>query len=226
MSTSSLTTTSYALLGLLAIRRWSSYELTQQMDRSLGRVWPRATSKLYEEPKKLVAHGLARSSTEQVGRRKRTLYSITEEGRQALATWLQYPGEGPVLEFEQLLKVFFAENGTRADALATLAAAQEWARARCEESWAVGRQYLDGHGPFPERLAELQLTSRFITDFYRLVGEWARWAADIVNIWPDDLRQARHDPAVATETVRRAAVGANRRVTSTAFTGSGRSNDV
>jgi len=46
MSSPPLTTTSYAVLGLLAVRPWSSYELTQQMDRSLGRVWPRAVSKL------------------------------------------------------------------------------------------------------------------------------------------------------------------------------------
>ena len=32
MSTPPLTTTSYVVLGLLAIRPWSSYELTQQMD--------------------------------------------------------------------------------------------------------------------------------------------------------------------------------------------------
>src|ERR671938_339368 len=53
-----LTTTSYAILGLLAIQPWSTYELAQQMDRSLGRMWPRAQSKIYEEPKKLVAHAL------------------------------------------------------------------------------------------------------------------------------------------------------------------------
>jgi hypothetical protein len=57
-----------------------------------------------------------------------------------------------VLEFEQLLKVFFAENGTKADLLATLAAAQAWARARSQESLAIGAQYGSGGGPFPERL--------------------------------------------------------------------------
>ena len=61
MSSSALTTTSYAILGLLAIKPWSTYELAQQMDRSLGRIWPRAQSKLYEEPKKLVARGLVAS---------------------------------------------------------------------------------------------------------------------------------------------------------------------
>ena len=209
MSIPPLTTTSYAVLGLLSVKPWSSYELTQQMDRSLGRVWPRTVSKLYEEPKKLASHGLARPATEQNGRRTRTVYTITAKGRRALAEWLHHPGEGPALEFEQLLKVFFAENGTTADLLATLAAAQAWARARCAESLAIGEQYASGSGPFPERLPELQLTSRFLTDFYLLVGQWARWAAGIVETWPDDPRQAKPDPQVIAEIVRRAADGAS-----------------
>ena len=208
MSSPPLTTTSYAVLGLLAVRPWSSYELTQQMDRSLGRVWPRAVSKLYDEPKKLASHGLANSAIQQNGRRTRTVYTITAKGRRALAEWLRQPGEGPALEFEQLLKVFFADNGTKADLLATLAAAQAWARARCAESLAIGEQYSLGSGPFPERLPELQLTSRFLTDFYLLVGQWANWAATIVETWPDDPRRAKPDPEVTAEIIRRAAEGA------------------
>ena len=204
MSRDSLTSTSYAVLGLLAIKPWSSYELTQQMDRSLGRIWPRAVSKLYEEPKKLVSHGLARVWSEQNGRRTRTVYAITAEGRRALAAWLHEPGDGPVIEFEQLLKVFFAENGTKADTLRTLHAAQEWAVARCAESLAVGEGYAEGEGPFPQRLPELQLASRFITDFYLLVLHWARWAADVVETWPDDPRHATHDPQIIADTVERA----------------------
>ncbi|MFZ3468374.1 PadR family transcriptional regulator [Streptomyces sp. 4.24] len=101
-----LATTSYAILGLLAVRPWSTYELARQMDRSLGRIWPRAQSKLYEEPKELVRHGLAEATREAVGRRPRTVYRITAEGRRALADWLPEPSAGPVLESEQLLKVF------------------------------------------------------------------------------------------------------------------------
>ena len=210
MSTPPLTATSYAVLGLLAIKPWSSYELTQQMDRSLGRVWPRAVSKLYEEPKKLAARGLARSSTERNGRRTRTVYAITPEGRRALRDWLAEPGEGPALEFEQLLKVFFADHGTTADVLATLTAAQDWAQARCQESLAIGEQYARGDGPFPERAAVLQLTSRFLTDFYLLVGDWAAWAAGMAAGWPEDPHDASPDPAVAAETLRRAAAGSQR----------------
>jgi DNA-binding PadR family transcriptional regulator len=208
MSSAPLTTTSFAILGLLAIRPWTTYELTQQMDRSLGRVWPRAASKLYEEPKKLVAAGLARASKETVGRRSRTVYAITPKGRRALRAWLAEPGDGPVLEFEQLLKVFFAENGTKADTLATLAATAAWARARSQESLDVGRQYVAGAGPFQERAAQLELTSRFVTDFYAFVGAWAAWATGIVEKWPDDPRAAKADTAETEETVRRAAAAA------------------
>ena len=54
-----LTTTSYAILGLLRLRSWTSYELAKQVQKSLGWFWPRAERKLYDEPKNLVALGLA-----------------------------------------------------------------------------------------------------------------------------------------------------------------------
>jgi len=199
-----LTTTSYAILSLLAVQPWSSYELTQQMDRSLGRIWPRAASKLYEEPKKLVDHGLARGRTESVGARERTVYSISAKGRRALSGWLTEPGEGPVLSFEQLLQVGFAEHGTRADALATLAATRAWAQERNAGNLAAALAYQSGEGPFQQRAAQNVLTGRFLTDYYRMVAEWADWATAVVQQWPDDPRQAAPDQDDVDETVRRA----------------------
>jgi DNA-binding PadR family transcriptional regulator len=199
-----LTTTSYAILGLLAVRSWSTYELAQQMDRSLGRIWPRAQSKIYEEPKKLVRDGLARASQEMVGRRPRTVYAITAEGRTALANWLREPGEGPVLEAEQLLKVFFAESGSTANMLATLQAMRAWAVERNADNLAAATAYLEGVAPFPERAAQNALVGRFLTDYYRLVASWSEWAADVVSSWPDDPGEAQADQAQLAETVRRA----------------------
>jgi PadR family transcriptional regulator, regulatory protein AphA len=204
VSSRALTTTSFAILGLLAVQPWSTYELTRQMDRSLGRLWPRAQSKLYEEPKKLVEHGLAEATTEQVGKRTRTLYSITPDGRHALAEWLHSPGAGPVLEFEQLLKISFAEHGTKADALATLAAARAWAKERNEENLAAGRAYLEGRGPFQHRAAQNMLAGAFLTEFYRMVAQWAEWAATQVEEWPDDPAHAVPDQAALEQIVRRA----------------------
>jgi PadR family transcriptional regulator AphA len=203
-SASRLTTTSYAILGLLAIRSWSTYELTQQMDRSLGRIWPRATSKLYEEPKKLVEHGYATARSDLVGRRPRTLYAITAKGRLALSDWLSESASGPAIESEQVLKLFFADHGTRDDALATVAAARSWAEERNADNRAVGAAYLAGEGPFQDRLAINVITARFLTDFYRMVAEWADWAAEVMEGWPDDPSAAAPDMEVVRETVRRA----------------------
>src|SRR3954471_5692711 len=82
------TTTSYAVLGLLSVRSWTAYELAKQVQRSLNWFWPRAERKLYEEPKRLVEQGLATAMREQTGQRPRTVYAITDDGRDALRGWL------------------------------------------------------------------------------------------------------------------------------------------
>jgi PadR family transcriptional regulator, regulatory protein AphA len=203
-SARSLTTTSFAILGLLAIRPWSTYELTRQMDRSLGRIWPRAASKLYEEPKKLVDARLAVAARETIGRRPRTVYSITPAGRAALADWLHVPGEGPVLEFEQLLKVWFSDHGTKTDALASLAAARAWATERNAQNKEAARQYLAGEGPFQHRAAQTMLAGAFFTDFYALVARWSEWASAEVEKWPDNPVDASPERAAIEAIVRRA----------------------
>ena len=204
VSSPRLTSTSFAVLGLLAVRSWSTYELTQQMDRSLGRMWPRAASKLYEEPKKLVALGLASAATELVGRRPRTVYAITKTGRAALAAWLAEPGEGPVVEFEQLVKLSFAEHGTRADALRTVAAARAWARDRNVENLAAAREYAAGEGPYQDRAAQGMLAGAFFTDLYATVARWADWAEAQIERWPEDPAEAVADPDELRAIARRA----------------------
>lgn len=201
-SAPSLTTTSYAILGLLAVKPWTTHELVQQVDRSLRRVWPRAQSKLYEEPKKLVAHGYARATDDPVGRRHRTRYTITAKGRRALAAWLSQPGDGPMLECEQLVKIHFADSGTKADVLANLKAARAWVLEQNEENLATGRAYLEGRGAFPERAALNQLTGRFLTEFYAMVARWVRWATEVAEPWPDDVTHAPFNVAAAEEGVR------------------------
>jgi DNA-binding PadR family transcriptional regulator len=202
MSTAELTTTSYAVLGLLALRPWTTYELAQQMERALGLFWPRARSKLYEEPKKLVAHGLAKASSEAVGKRPRTVYSITAKGRRALAAWVPNPGAGPTIEFEGLTKIFFAEHATRADLMANLDRVREWAEEFSKSGAGISEAYLEGRGGFPERLPWLILVGRFLDSFTTMVDDWAAWATEVVEDWPDDFRHAKPD-LVALKTMAR-----------------------
>jgi PadR family transcriptional regulator, regulatory protein AphA len=181
------------MLGMLAIRPWSTYELAKHFDRSLRPLWPRARSNLFNEPKKLVAHGLAVATDETVGRRPRTVYTITAAGRSALREWLGSPGEGPALEFEQLLKVFFADHGTRADARKAIGSIKDWAAERNALNIAVARSYVAGTAPFPERAAVLSVVSRFHADFADMVTAWADWAGATIETWPEDPGQAEVD---------------------------------
>ena len=95
---------------MLRLRSWTSYELAKQVQKSLGWFWPRAERKLYDEPKNLVALGLATATDEHTGNRPRTVRD--HSGRpQGLRGGSDTP-EPPALEFEGMVKVFFADGGT------------------------------------------------------------------------------------------------------------------
>lgn len=180
-----LTATSYAILGLLGVRSFSAYELTKQVRRSLHFCWPRAETRLYQEPKNLLEHGLVKATTTANGRRSRTEYAITAKGRKALRGWLGEPSAPPRLESEALLRLFFADHGTKDDLLATLAELEEQALALRRQAVEQGAEYLVGTAPFPERLHILALVGRFTLDHTALVVDWARWARAEVERWPD-----------------------------------------
>src|SRR6476661_9611826 len=119
-SVKELTTTSYAVLGLLALKPWTAYELSQQMQRSMTFIWPRAERAIYDEPKNLVAHGLAKSTSEPAGNRPRTVYRITAKGRRALAAWLEGPSAPPAFESEAMVRATYAEYGDKGALLRTI----------------------------------------------------------------------------------------------------------
>lgn len=105
-----LTTTTYAILGLLARQPWSAYELTKHMQGSAVRaVWLRTESRLYLEFKNLVAHKLATDQQLSRGGRKRNVYTITPKGLEALDGWLQQPEGSFRIESEPLLKLLYTD---------------------------------------------------------------------------------------------------------------------
>jgi DNA-binding PadR family transcriptional regulator len=118
MSIGRLTTTSYVVLGMVAMRGAStSYELKRAVGHSVGYFWPFPHAQLYSEPKRLVDLGLLDVDAEEHGRRKQT-YTITEDGLAELRQWLAEPTT------EQLqvrdvaeLKLFFGELADPKDML-------------------------------------------------------------------------------------------------------------
>jgi PadR family transcriptional regulator AphA len=182
---SELTPTSYAVLALLGVRPWSAYELTQQMSRSLSWFWPKAESLVYAECKKLAERGLASSRQEPQGRRPRTVYTITERGRDRLRAWLDHPTTGPRLEWEAMLQVAFADHGSREQLLENLKAIRTEAEDRRDRALAQVASYAGDGGPFPDRLPIIALVGKFFLEYSRLLADWAAWAEQTVTDWND-----------------------------------------
>jgi len=188
-----LTTTSYAILGLLAIKPWSTYELAAQMRRNLHYFWPRAESNLYAEPKRLVEECLAKAQNQPVGRRRRTVYSITPNGRQALERWLGEPAGESRLESETLVKAMFAPYGSKENLLGHLRRLLDDLEVKQEQLRAIFGEYLAGEDAFPERVHVNVLCYRLIWDHTRSAASWAAWAIEEVERWPDVTAPADRD---------------------------------
>jgi len=181
--TTPLTTTSHAILGLLCLRSWSTYELAKQAQRSLDWFWPRAERKLYEEPKRLVTHGLARSDKEMTGARPRTVYAVTRKGRQTLTRWLSEPPAPPVLEFEGMVKVFFADGGTIEQLRANLTCIADTAEQRLFDLRVKIDELEESGSQFEQRVHLNALGLRFHLEHERTLRDWAHWALDQVDEW-------------------------------------------
>ena len=177
------TTTSYALLGLLALRPWTTYELTKQVQRSLGWFWPRTERKLYDEPKKLVAAGWATATEQRTGKRPRTVYAITADGRRALREWLGEASAPPSVEFEAMVKVFFADGGTIEQLHATLDQVESDARARLTVLRSMIEESRTGPYEFEHRLPVNALALRWGLDQQQLLADWAAWAKEQIAGW-------------------------------------------
>lgn len=213
--------TTYGLLGMLAVRSWTGYELTQQLRRSLRFVWSSSEGHLYREQKRLVDFGWARVEQESAGGRKRNRYTITPEGEMALREWLATAPEEPHFEIEGLLRVFYGDQGTIDDLTSSLSTTAESARSMLDELLGFVDEYLKEGGPlwmlehdvggpgqdrlefhgrtmFPERLHVVALVQDAVT---RLLGDleaFCQSAAAEIDSWPSTT-----DPSLTTATRRR-----------------------
>jgi DNA-binding PadR family transcriptional regulator len=95
----------HGILGLLASRPMSGYDLTREIDLTLGHVWSARHSQIYPELSRLASEGLI----EQVdsGPRGRKRYAATETGRAEVLRWLREDDPGRELRVEALLQGFF-----------------------------------------------------------------------------------------------------------------------
>src|ERR687898_1329074 len=182
---STLTTTSYAVLAQLALRPWSTYELAQQRVRYFRYVWPRAESAIYREVKRLAAMGLVAATREYVGKRPRTVYSITDAGRQVLREWLATPVSPFAMDFEAMIRLFIAPLGTKEQLVATLEQVRSDAQEMLRFSGQVKQEFLEGMAVTQDQVYIRALAVDFFISLLNTVEAWAQRTLDEIESWDD-----------------------------------------
>ena len=100
----------YVLLGLLSHESLSGYDIKKRLDNRLRFFWNASYGSIYpalsklEEQKYITKCGLTENG------REKLIYTITEQGRSYLYTWLQKPVVKDELRYETLLKLFFGNQ--------------------------------------------------------------------------------------------------------------------
>jgi PadR family transcriptional regulator AphA len=188
-----LTTTSYAVLAQLAVRPWSTYELARQRVRYFRYVWPRAESAIYREVKRLAAMGLVAAKREYVGKRPRTVYSITEAGRRVLREWLATPVSPFAMDFEAMIRLFIAPLGTKEQLVATLEQVRDDAQEMLAFGGAVKQEFLDGRAALQDQVYIRAHAVDFFISLLNTVDGWAERTLSEIQGWEDLSPDGKND---------------------------------
>ncbi len=107
-------TTACVILGLIAKRPMSGYDVAALAARSIDHFWPISKSQVYTELSRLERDGYIKGThIEQDRRPDKRRYELTAPGEQALDAWLKAPGYPSERNRSGLLaKFFFAERMT------------------------------------------------------------------------------------------------------------------
>lgn len=155
--------------------------MTKQAQRSLHYVWPSSEAHLYREQKRLVRAGWASVEKERVGNRTRNRYWITDEGREALRTWLGTEPGPPRIEIEGILRLFFADHGDITDVNASMVATATHAREALDVMLDMIEDYVATGGPFPERMYPIAAVCDLITDVLQRIEAHALSVSDEIT---------------------------------------------
>ena len=159
-----LTTTSYAVLGLLELLGEATpYDLKQALERSIENFWPVPHTTFYDEPARLAKAGYLSQRQEQGGRRRKR-YALTDSGRRALREWADSPGAAPPqVRDEGMLKVFAG-----ADPQVVYVGRVDWHRAKLAELEGYLQALRGGHeGPCEKKWRGVEATLVAGTNYHR-----------------------------------------------------------
>lgn len=97
---SELTPFSYVILALVGEGGAGAHDLVESRRRAASPYWSTSLRNMYAEPKRLASLGYLSASREPGRTHDRTVYRLTENGRQALQDWIPQPTPFPRIQSE------------------------------------------------------------------------------------------------------------------------------
>ncbi|MBT4160395.1 MAG: PadR family transcriptional regulator [Gammaproteobacteria bacterium] len=181
-----LSSTSYAVLGLLARKPWSAYSLNKYMRSSiLQTAWPRAESGIYTEPKKLLEHGYVTQRREEVDGRLRTIYEITDSGSLALSDWLKLPATHLAIQHESMLKLLLTNHSER-NLLQDRVTEIEKQENAYASYVSLIKEGTSAHGfAIPSQIVNAALGLSYRGEINRAIFRWTKIAHELIDEIPD-----------------------------------------
>src|SRR3954464_2486472 len=108
MSRDELRLFSYEILGLVGREGAGTHDLRRMVQRGRMLDWA-GESQYYVEPKRLAALGYLEARNETGKTRERTVYTLTEKGRQARREWAATPARVTPFKSEALIRLLIAD---------------------------------------------------------------------------------------------------------------------
>lgn len=101
----------YLVLGLLAERPMSGYDIKKHVKTVLGSITTASYGTLYPTLHKLLAEGdVEMQEVPQQGRPSKKVYYLTDQGKADLRKWLHQPAAADQVKREFLLKLYLAKH--------------------------------------------------------------------------------------------------------------------
>lgn len=127
----------HAILGVLEFQPLHGYALKCVLDQGISNFWPVKLAAIYPCLRRLEVEGLVAHSTETTpdGRPDRKVFTVTEAGREELASWRRIPpdDEQPRFRNALFLKLLFAKRENLGDVRQWVSKAQAEAAAKAGE---------------------------------------------------------------------------------------------
>jgi DNA-binding PadR family transcriptional regulator len=169
-----LTPFSYVILTLVGDHGAGPHDLVRMMRD--GRVyWTAPESQFYAEPKRLAEHGYL-TATKRPGRtHARTHYTLTAEGKDALAAWLATPTNFPRIQNEPVVRLLASAYADRGVLLQSLEALEQ----ELDDLTHALTRAAEREEGLPHRAAALRANRRL-----------AQRIVDAHRAWLDEVRDA------------------------------------